>query len=53
MERLAVSLPYHSATDRLVALWLAVLGFGPSVEILANYEKGEYLSMSGNMQVNQ
>ncbi|PHI29493.1 single-stranded DNA-binding protein [Budvicia aquatica] len=53
MGRLAVSLPCHSATDGQATFWLGVVGFGKLAEILASHEKGDLISVSGNMQVNQ
>lgn len=51
--RLAVALPCHGAENGEVTFWLSVVAFGKQAEALARHSKGDIISVSGNMQVNQ
>lgn len=51
--RLAVSVPCRTAENGEVTLWLAVLAFGKQADALARHQKGDLVSVSGTMQVNQ
>ncbi len=53
MGRLAVSLPCHSAQDGQATFWLGVIAFGKQAEALALHVKGDMVSVSGVMQINQ
>lgn len=53
MGRLAVPLPCHSTQDGQATFWLGVVAFGKVAEILASHEKGDLISVSGTMQMNQ
>lgn len=51
--RLVVSLPCHSAENGEAPFWLGVVAFGKQADALARHSKGDRVSVSGNMQVNQ
>jgi single stranded DNA-binding protein len=51
--RMAVSLPCHSAENGEAPFWLGVVAFGKQADALARHSKGELVSVSGAMQVNQ
>lgn len=51
--RMVVSLPCHSAESGEAPLWLGVIAFGKPADALARHRKGDMVSVSGNMQVNQ
>lgn len=51
--RLAVSLPCSAAQDGQATLWLGVIAFGKQADALAKHQKGDLVSISGTMQVNQ
>jgi len=51
--RLVVSLPCHSAENGEAPLWLGVVAFGKQADALVRHGKGDMVSVSGNMQVNQ
>lgn len=51
--RLAVPVPCRTAENGEVTLWLAVLAFGKQADALARHQKGDLVSVSGTMQVNQ
>ncbi|MFS7239159.1 single-stranded DNA-binding protein [Serratia proteamaculans] len=51
--RMAVSLPCHSAENGEASFWLGVVAFGKQADALARHGKGDMVSVSGNMQVNQ
>ncbi|EFS1346150.1 single-stranded DNA-binding protein [Salmonella enterica] len=53
MTRMAVSLPCNSAQDGQATLWLGVLAFGQQADALAKHQKGDLVSVSGTMQINQ
>lgn len=53
MARLAVSLPCNAAEAGESTLWLGVIAFGKQADALAKHQKGDLVSVSGNMQVNQ
>lgn len=53
MARLAVSLPCNAAADGQATFWLGVIAFGKQADALAKHQKGELVSVAGNMQVNQ
>ncbi|HFZ8993817.1 TPA: single-stranded DNA-binding protein [Citrobacter freundii] len=53
MARLAVSLPCNAAEDGQATFWLGVLAFGKQAEALAKHQKGDLISVAGNMQLNQ
>lgn len=53
MARLAVSLPCNAATDGQATFWLGVIAFGKQADALAKHQKGDLVSVAGNMQINQ
>ncbi|HFO5159106.1 TPA: single-stranded DNA-binding protein [Escherichia coli] len=53
LARMAVSLPCSQAQDGLATLWLSVLAFGKQADALARHEKGDLISVAGNMQISQ
>lgn len=53
MARLAVALPCHTAHNNEATYWLGVVAFGNQAEALAKHVKGDMVSVSGNMQLNQ
>ncbi|EPJ6958749.1 TPA: single-stranded DNA-binding protein [Klebsiella pneumoniae] len=53
MARLAVSLPCNAAEDGQATFWLGVIAFGKQADALAKHQKGDLVSVAGNMQVNQ
>ncbi|RJT44536.1 single-stranded DNA-binding protein [Rahnella woolbedingensis] len=53
MARLAVALPCHSAQNGEATYWLGVVAFGKQAELLAQHQKGDLISVAGNMQLNQ
>ncbi|MDU6441027.1 MAG: single-stranded DNA-binding protein [Pantoea sp.] len=53
MARLAVALPCHTAQNGEATYWLAVIAFGTQAETLARHQKGDMLSVAGNLQLNQ
>lgn len=52
MTRMAVSLPCNTQ-DGQATLWLGVLAFGKQADALAKHQKGDLVSVSGTMQINQ
>ena len=53
MARLAVSLPCNAAEDGQATFWLGVIAFGKQADALAKHQKGDLVSVAGNMQLNQ
>lgn len=53
MARLAVSLPCHTGQNGEATYWLGVVAFGKQAELLAKHQKGDLVSVAGNMQLNQ
>ena len=53
MARLAVSLPCNATDEGQATFWLGVVAFGKQAEILAKHQKGDLVSVAGNMQINQ
>lgn len=53
LARIAVPLPCHSAENGEAPFWLAVVAFGKQADAQARHDKGDRVSVSGNMQVNQ
>ncbi len=53
LARMAVSLPCSQAQEGQSMLWLSVLAFGKQADALAKHEKGNVVSVSGNMQISQ
>ena len=53
MARMAVSLPCNAAESGEVTFWLGVVAFGKQADALARHVKGDMVSVSGAMQVNQ
>ena len=51
--RIAVSLPCRVADSGESTLWLGVTAFGKQADMLARHQKGDLISVSGAMQVNQ
>ncbi len=51
--RLAVALPCHAAESGEVTFWLGVMAFIKQADALAGHVKGDLVSVSGTMQVNQ
>ncbi|STF94844.1 putative single-stranded DNA-binding protein (SSB) (Helix-destabilizing protein) [Escherichia coli] len=53
LVRMAVSVPCHNADDGQATLWLAVTAFGKQADHLAKHQKGDLISVAGNMQISQ
>ncbi|HFW4264185.1 TPA: single-stranded DNA-binding protein [Salmonella enterica subsp. diarizonae serovar 61:r:-] len=53
LARMAVSLPCNSAEDGQTTMWLSVLAFGRQADALAKHQKGDLVSVAGNMQMSQ
>lgn len=53
MGRLAVALPCNAAAEGQATFWLGVIAFGKQADALARHVKGDMLSVSGAMQLNQ
>ncbi|HFS8241955.1 TPA: single-stranded DNA-binding protein [Klebsiella pneumoniae] len=53
MARLAVSLPCNAAADGQATFWLGVIAFGKQADALDKHQKGDLVSVAGNMQINQ
>ncbi|HBC3037084.1 TPA: single-stranded DNA-binding protein [Escherichia coli O146] len=53
LARMAVSVPCHTADDGQATLWLAVTAFGKQADHLARHQKGDLISVAGNMQISQ
>lgn len=53
MGRLAVSLPCHKAESGEAVFWVGLVAFGKQAELLSRHGKGELISVSGSMQINQ
>lgn len=53
LARMAVSLPCSQAQDGQATLWLSVLAFGKQADAVARHEKGDLISVAGNMQISQ
>ncbi|EOW3296478.1 single-stranded DNA-binding protein [Escherichia coli] len=53
LARMAVSVPCHNADDGQATLWLAVTAFGKQADYLAKHQKGDLISVAGNMQISQ
>lgn len=51
--RIAVSLPCRAAENGEATMWLGVTAFGKQAEALAKHQKGDLVSVSGQLQVNQ
>lgn len=51
--RLAVALPCHGVENGEATFWLGVVAFGKQAEALALHRKGDIVSVSDNMQLNQ
>ncbi|WP_234480044.1 single-stranded DNA-binding protein [Erwinia sp. S38] len=53
MERLAVSVTCHTAQNGEATYWLGVVAFGKQADDLARHRKGDMVSVSGSLQLNQ
>lgn len=51
--RLVVSLSCNAADNGEATFWLGVIAFGKQDDALAKHQKGDLVSVAGNMQVNQ
>ncbi|MEQ9888240.1 single-stranded DNA-binding protein [Pectobacterium zantedeschiae] len=51
--RIAVSLPCQRSDNGEGTFWLAVTAFGKQADALAKHQKGDMVSVSGNMQLTQ
>ncbi|EDW2053696.1 single-stranded DNA-binding protein [Salmonella enterica subsp. enterica] len=51
--RMAVSLPCSAAQDGQATLWLGVTAFSKQADTLAKHQKGDLVSVSGQLQINQ
>lgn len=51
--RIAVSLPCRTAENGEAVMWLGVTAFGKQADALARHQKGDLVSVSGQLQVNQ
>ncbi len=53
MARMAVSLPCNAAAEGQATFWLGIIAFGKQADALARHVKGDLISVSGTMQINQ
>lgn len=53
MGRIAVSLPCNASAEGQATFWLGVIAFGKQADALAGHIKGDMVSVSGAMQLNQ
>lgn len=53
MARLAVSLPCNAAEAGELTFWLGVIAFGKQADALAKHQKGDLVSVAGNMKLIQ
>ncbi|ECS8430934.1 single-stranded DNA-binding protein [Salmonella enterica] len=51
--RMAVSLPCRTAENGEAVMWLGVTAFGKQADALAKHQKGDLVSVSGQLQINQ
>lgn len=51
--RLAMALPCRNIESGELTFWLAVTAFGKQADYLLKHQKGDLISVSGNMQANQ
>lgn len=51
--RLAVALPCRDVDSGELTFWLAVTAFGKQADYLLKHQKGDLISVSGNMQASQ
>lgn len=51
--RLAVALPCRDVEESELTFWLAVTAFGKQADCLLKHQKGDLISVSGNMQASQ
>ncbi len=51
--RMAVSLPCRTAENGEAVMWLDVTAFGKQADALAKHTKGDLVSVSGQLQINQ
>lgn len=51
--RMAVALPCRSAENGEATMWLGVTAFGKQADALARHQKGDLISVAGQLQVNQ
>ncbi|EKK9838432.1 single-stranded DNA-binding protein [Salmonella enterica] len=51
--RMAVSLPCRTAENGEAVMWLGVTAFGKQADALAKHQKGDFVSVSGQLQINQ
>ncbi|ECQ3321863.1 single-stranded DNA-binding protein [Salmonella enterica] len=51
--RMAVSLPCRTAENGEAVMWLGVTAFGKQADALAKHQKGDLVSVSGQLQSNQ
>lgn len=51
--RMAVALPCWGTENGEVTMWLGVTAFGRQADALAHHQKGDLVSLSGQLQVNQ
>ncbi|MFW5410056.1 single-stranded DNA-binding protein [Pectobacterium brasiliense] len=49
--RMAIPLPCQKAENGEATFWLAVTAFGKQADALAKHQKGDMMSVSGNMQI--
>ncbi|MEC9752523.1 single-stranded DNA-binding protein [Escherichia coli] len=53
LASMAVPLPCSQADDGTATMWLSVLAFDRQADALAKHQKGELVSVAGNMQISQ
>lgn len=51
--RIAVALPCRAAESGEATMWLGVTAFGKQADALARHQKGNLVSVAGQLQVNQ
>lgn len=52
-SRMAVPLPCRTSDNGETTFWLSITAFGKQADLLARQQKGDLISVSGAMQVNQ
>lgn len=53
MARLVISLPCNVAENGEATFWLGVIAFGKQADALAKHQRGDLVSVVGNMQINR
>ena len=51
--RMAVPLPCRTSDNGETTMWLGITAFGKQADFLSRHQKGDLISVSGAMQINQ